>query len=208
MTHAQISALTFGLVAFVSIWAVILVPQVFLHLTRYGRVNFRKVISTAAVTGYTCLGLAVVLLPLPGPNTPRLEDTVQLVPFQWVADINTELTRHGLSAAHALGTLTFQQMALNVLLFVPLGVFARLLWRRGLIGATAIGFAVSLFVEVTQLTANYGTAPYAYRMFDVDDLITNSVGASAGWLLAALALTLLSHRARTSTKTVDYAHVS
>jgi glycopeptide antibiotics resistance protein len=208
MTHAQISALRFGLIAFVSIWAVIGVPQVFLHLSRYGHVNFRRVISTAAVTGYACLGPAVVLLPLPGPDTPRLEDTVQLVPFQWVADINTELTRHGLSAAHALGTLTFQQMVLNVLLFVPLGVFARLLWRRSLTGATTIGFAISLFVEVTQLTANYGTAPFAYRMFDVDDLITNSLGSSIGWLLAVLTLALLSHRAHTSHKAGYYAHVS
>ena len=36
---------------------------------------------------YSCLGFAAVLLPPPGPDTPRLEQIVQLVPFRWVQDI-------------------------------------------------------------------------------------------------------------------------
>ena len=38
--------------------------------------------------------------------------------------------------------------------FVPLWIFARLLWRRGFVGAVVLGFACSLLIEVTQLTAN------------------------------------------------------
>jgi glycopeptide antibiotics resistance protein len=57
---------------------------------------------------------------------------VQLHPFQWIADVHTELVNHGLSEAHALTTVAFQQVAMNVLLLFPLGVFARLLWKRGL----------------------------------------------------------------------------
>jgi glycopeptide antibiotics resistance protein len=191
MTSAQVTALTTGLLAFLAIWATVLVPQLVMQRARFGRIVFGRVATTAAVLCYTCLALAVVFLPLPGPRTPQLTQTIQLVPFQWITDARMDATGPGL--LHALSTTAFEQMALNVVLFVPLGIFARLLWRRGLVGTTLLGFACSLFVEVTQLTANWGTAPFQYRIFDVDDLITNTSGAALGWLAGALYLVLRVH---------------
>ncbi|MDT7726935.1 MAG: hypothetical protein QOI21_3511 [Actinomycetota bacterium] len=190
MTHAQVTALTDGLLAFFAVWATILIPQLILHYGRFGRVDLRRMITTAVLTLYACLALAVVFLPLPGPNTKHPSQTVQLQPFQWIADTHAELLKHGLSSAYALTTLTFQQVALNVLLFVPLGLFARVLWKRGLIGTTLIGFAISLMIEITQVTANFGTAPFVYRIFDVDDLLNNTAGAMLGWVIGALFLAL------------------
>ncbi|MYW91888.1 VanZ family protein [Amycolatopsis rubida] len=190
MTNAQVTALQYGFIGFLAGWATILVPQLVLQVARYGHVRLRGLVTTAAVVFYACMALAVVFLPLPGPNSRRLEQTVQLEPFQWIADIHTELVKHGLSAADWFTTQTFQQAAMNVLLFVPLGFFARVLWRRGLVGALAIGFAASLAVEITQLTANFGTAPFVYRIFDVDDLMTNTFGSGLGWLAGALLLAL------------------
>jgi glycopeptide antibiotics resistance protein len=193
MTNAQVTALTYGLIAFLAAWVTILVPQLITHHARFGRVDLRRVGTTAAVTLYACLTLAVVFLPLPGPGTKRLSQTVQLHPFQWIEDIHTELLKHGLSGSHALTgltTLTFQQVTMNVLLFVPLGVFARVLWKRGLIGTLLIGFTASLLIEITQLSANFGTAPFVYRIFDVDDLINNTSGAVLGWIAGALLLAL------------------
>ncbi|WP_158879476.1 VanZ family protein [Amycolatopsis anabasis] len=201
MTNAQVIALEYGLLGFVAIWATVLVPQLLVHHSRFGRVDFRRVTATGALILYGCLAVAVVLLPLPGPHTRRLEQTVQLVPFQWITDVGTELHRHDLAAGfeNAFRTLAFEQAAMNVLLFVPLGIFARLLWRRGFTGATAIGFAASLAIEITQLTANFGTAPFVYRIFDVDDMITNTTGAALGWTAAALFLALR----RTKVSAVD-----
>jgi glycopeptide antibiotics resistance protein len=188
MTNAQVTALTYGMIAFLAVWATILIPQLITHLARFGRVDLRRVGKTAVVSLYACMTLAVVFLPLPGPGTKRLSQTVQLHPFQWIQDIHTELLKHGLSASHALTTLTFQQVAMNVLLFVPLGLFARVLWKRGLIGTLLIGFTASLLIEITQLSANFGTAPFVYRVFDVDDLINNTLGAVLGWIAGALFL--------------------
>ncbi|MGW4394412.1 VanZ family protein [Amycolatopsis nivea] len=190
MTNAQVTALQYGFIGFLAVWATILVPQLVLQFARHGRPQLRGLATTAAVVFYACMALAVVFLPLPGPHSRRLEQTVQLQPFQWIADIHTELVKHGLSAADWFTTQTFQQAAMNVLLFVPLGFFARVLWRRGLVGALAIGFAASLAVEITQLTANFGTAPFVYRIFDVDDLMTNTFGSGLGWLAGALLLAL------------------
>jgi glycopeptide antibiotics resistance protein len=155
----------------------------------------RRVLAGGACTLYACLGLAVVLLPLPHPGTPRLRQTVQLVPFQWITDATAELHYDGLSPIHAFSTLAFEQAAMNVLLFVPLGIFARILWRRGFAGSLLLGFGVSFAIELTQLTANFGTAPYAYRIFDVDDMITNTSGTVLGWVAATLFVLL---RASTS----------
>nr|WP_042195891.1 VanZ family protein [Kibdelosporangium sp. MJ126-NF4]CEL22289.1 Glycopeptide antibiotics resistance protein [Kibdelosporangium sp. MJ126-NF4]CTQ93071.1 Glycopeptide antibiotics resistance protein [Kibdelosporangium sp. MJ126-NF4] len=162
MTASQLTAIHFGLIGFAVIW-----PAALLALR--GRV--RPVVS-GVVTLYAVLALAVVFLPLPGPHTPRLRQTIQLVPFQWVLD-----TVGG-------DIMAVKQVFLNVLLFVPLGFFARMLWRRSARQAVLIGFAVSLLIEVTQLSGNFGTAPFVYRIFDVDDLMTNTFGALTGYLLA------------------------
>ncbi|PXY31546.1 VanZ family protein [Prauserella muralis] len=190
MTTAQQTALVYGLLGFCVVWGIVLVPQLISHYARFGRVLGRRVAATAAVTLYGCLAVAVVLLPLPGPGTNRLSQTVQLVPLQWVSDVGTELARHGEPSSHALFTLAFQQVAMNVLLFVPLGLFARLLWRRGLAGTVLLGFGASLAIEITQVTANFGTAPFVYRIFDVDDLLNNTAGALLGWVVAALFVAL------------------
>lgn len=77
-----------------------------------------------------------------------------------------------------------QQVLLNVLLFVPLGVFVRLVLRRGVVVATLSGLAMSLAIEMTQRTGVWGFYDCAYRRFDVDDLVVNTLGALAGALLS------------------------
>jgi len=70
-----------------------------------------------------------------------------------------------------------QNLAGNVLLFMPLGFFLPLL-RPQSNGAVRVGAAVagsSLLLEVIQLLTGLGG-------FDVDDLILNVLGGLMGWL--------------------------
>lgn len=66
---------------------------------------------------------------------------------------------------------------LNVVLFLPFGLLSPWFcdrmagWKKVLAG----GFALSLLIEVSQLLNNRST--------DVDDLILNTLGALAGWVL-------------------------
>lgn len=154
------------------------------------KAQIRRVVASGAVLLYGCLVAAAVFLPLPGPTTPRPTQTIQLVPVQWIDDVHRELRTQGLSWVHAYATPAFQGATLNVLLFVPLGILARVLFKRGFVGTALLGFACSLLVEATQLTANWGTAPFQYRIFDVDDLLNNTGGATLGWLAGALFLSL------------------
>lgn len=79
----------------------------------------------------------------------------------------------------------FLQVALNVLLFVPLGYYVRRVLRRGVVVATLLGLGTSLLIETTQLTGVWSVYDCAYRLFDVDDLIINTLGALGGSLLSA-----------------------
>jgi glycopeptide antibiotics resistance protein len=63
------------------------------------------------------------------------------------------------------------------LLFIPFGFFLPLLWEqyRPLWKTVSCGFLLSLAIELSQL--------FNHRISDIDDLLTNTLGAFAGWLL-------------------------
>ena len=82
----------------------------------------------------------------------------------------------------------FLQLALNLLLFVPLGFFLRVILKRGFVVAGLVGLAVSLLIETTQLTGVWTLYDCPYRLFDVDDLLVNTTGAVAGSLLSVIAV--------------------
>ncbi|WP_052371485.1 VanZ family protein [Amycolatopsis taiwanensis] len=161
--------------------------------------QLRRLVAAISVLVYACFVASAVFFPLPGPYTTPPSQGLQLVPFQWVDDVCRELRYTGFSLTDVFTAPAFEGTALNVLLFVPLGIFARMLFKRGFVGTMLIGFACSLFIETTQLTANWGTARFQYRIFDVDDLINNTVGATLGWIAAALFLALVGATRRADT---------
>lgn len=64
----------------------------------------------------------------------------------------------------------------NVALFLPMGVFSPLLFKRTdrFWSILKVGFLASLSFEVFQLVTGFG-------VFDVDDLILNTLGTLLGW---------------------------
>lgn len=126
------------------------------------------------------------LLPLPDPDDIQCT-SAQLTPFQVLEDIRTTAAATGASLPH---NPAFMQVVLNVLLFMPLGYFLRVLWGRGVIVSTATGLAVSAMIETTQITGVWGIYPCPYRLFDVDDLLANTSGAFLGAVLISLLLQL------------------
>ena len=119
------------------------------------------------------------VLPLPDPAAIRCAGSNTDV-TALAADVREALVRAGAADTDA----ALWPLLLNVLLFVPLGFLLRVLADRGVVAAVVVGFAVSAFVEVTQLTGVWSLYPCAYRMFDMDDLLTNTLGAVLGSLLA------------------------
>ncbi len=80
---------------------------------------------------------------------------------------------------------------LNVLVFVPPALLLAVLgWR--LLAVIAAAFATSFTIEVAQYVTDWG------RTADVNDLITNTVGATVGWLVARLLMSVRRERAASS----------
>jgi len=69
------------------------------------------------------------------------------------------------------------ELALNILIFIPLGRYAGILFKRWRIGKTILlSFLTSLLFEVLQLI-------YKIGIFDTADLINNTLGGAIGLTL-------------------------
>ncbi|MDR1442068.1 MAG: VanZ family protein [Bifidobacteriaceae bacterium] len=169
-------AITLGLLLAV----VTFTPLVALAYRRYHRLTWRYVLAWVAFLIYFMAIWAYTLFPFPGPGPVRCVRP-QLVPLYSVRDaLNYP---HG-SLGQLLDNPVVAQSTLNVALFVPLGVFISIIWRRGPFISMLAGAGLSLFVETTQLTGVWWLYPCAYRVFDTDDLITNTTGALIGGVVA------------------------
>lgn len=67
---------------------------------------------------------------------------------------------------------------LNIFLFIPFGFFVAILYGKGnsFLHVLLIGFSFSLLIEVSQLFTYY-------RITDVTDLITNTLGTALGFIV-------------------------
>lgn len=87
----------------------------------------------------------------------EMKERINLIPFSTKIDI--------------IGYL------LNVVMFVPLGFFVPLIWKQmdKLSSSILVGATFSILIELSQLLS--------YRGTDIDDLITNTLGAAIGYLI-------------------------
>ncbi len=160
------------------------VPYVAHQYRQRGTVGAGQLLLGGAVALYL-VGLAfAVILPL-RPVSPDFcslyGGDVYLSPLRVFDEIRAEAAG---SLGHALRSQIFQQVVLNVALFVPLGMFVRHIFGRGIAATIAIGFGVSMLIELTQLTGNWFIYPCAYRFFDSVDLLSNTTGAAIGAVIA------------------------
>lgn len=191
-------------VIFILVGLVLMIPWLIYCYRKYGYLSVWASIVTYSFVFYMLAALFLVLLPLPATrDTCSLQpsDTVHytLFPFSFIRDImsNSSVVWSQPSTYGRLLTQPASIQALfNFLLLMPFGVYLRYFfnqrsyWKR----AFGLGFLLSLFYEITQLTGVYGIYNCPYRIFDVDDLILNSTGALVGFLLAPTLLALFPSR--------------
>jgi len=71
----------------------------------------------------------------------------------------------------------------NIVLFIPLGIFLALLFKKKLLGIMAIAFLSSFLIESLQFGSRYFGY---YRHIDIDDVLLNTSGAVLGYALLPL----------------------
>lgn len=126
--------------------------------------DFRKTAAYYIFSLYLCAVYALV--GLPNIAYVRFELRGNLIPF--------------------LGMINgLRDYILNILLFVPLGIFLPLLWNhyRTMKHTLLFGFGMSFAIELLQICT--------YRASDVNDLITNTAGVLLGYGLSKILLHFL-----------------
>ncbi|WP_198535062.1 VanZ family protein [Streptomyces natalensis] len=164
-------------------------PTAIVLYRRHGVMTRWRVLSLYGGVYYALTAFCMTIVPLPRPAVdvctayPTFAHP-QLTPGVAFTDIWKEAHHHATLNALILNNPAFWQTVFNLILLLPLGLFVRIHFRRGLAAATAAGFTASLFFELTQYTGLWGLYDCPYRLFAVDDLIANTAGAALGWVVA------------------------
>jgi glycopeptide antibiotics resistance protein len=181
--------------AFFGILAVLLfAPWIHAQYRAFGRMRGWPAVVSMATVLYGCALVAFTLFPLPdfaGTFCARRADLAywQTKPFGSLDDIALYANDHSILQTLTSGVVL--QVVMNVVFFVPLGVLVSYRWRRSLWVAILASAGVSLAIELTQGTGLWGLAPCPYRLADVDDLLTNTMGGAIGWFVGLACRRLL-----------------
>lgn len=181
--------------------AALLITMPFLihHYRKFGSITFPRVFLVYSFVLYLMCAYFLVILPLPDKaEVAKLTSpTTQLLPFSFFRELSRE-TDFLLTAPStwfpALTSNFTLQFVFNIALLFPLGFYLRYYFRRKALGTAVACFCVSLFFELTQLSGLYGIYPRPYRLFDVDDLLCNTLGGMLGYFITGIFLKILPDR--------------
>lgn len=181
-----------AVIIFPFVAALITIPFIVYQYRKYNYYNkFRAFILYTFILFLMC-AYFLIILPFPKirdvaslqlPGTKHY----QIVPFNFVFDImkdNHINSSNPLAYLKILKQRSFLQVAFNAILLLPLGVYLRYYFKKSLKSTLIITFLLSLFFEITQLTAVFGYFNAPYRLFDVDDLILNTLSGYIGYVIA------------------------
>lgn len=190
--------LVFALIAFLGT-----VPWTIYQYRKHGYFSFWRNVVIFSFIYYGLTAFFLVSLPLPQNrnNDVVFKDHVytQLKPLNMLSNfqqvpgfIPTQIRTYPI----LFKSFTFLEVFFNIALLFPLGVYLRYFLKKAKKWYVALGFvfATTLFFEVSQLTALFGYYAHPYRLFDVDDLLTNTIGGMLGFLMAPLLLKLIPSR--------------
>ena len=137
---------------------------------------------------YMLCVIGLVFFPLPGMTgaMPQTGYGVQLVPFQFVKDIIREsplVLNQPSTYLPAVLDWAVLQVVFNVIMMIPFGMYLRFNFRFTGGEVAVASFMFSCFIEIGQMTGLFFAFPQAYRLGDVDDLITNTLGGLIGYVM-------------------------
>ena len=189
-----------ALIIFMLLGFLLIIPWLIYNYRKYGYLSIWQSLVVYSFAYYMLTAFFLVILPLPATRdtcSMQPADTVHysLIPFTFLKDIisgSSVVLSQPSTYIRLLTQTAFIQAVFNFLLLLPFGVYLRYFFNKRLHWKKAfgLGFALSLFYEVTQITGIYGIYNCPYRIFDVDDLLLNSTGALFGFLLAPILLAL------------------
>ena len=162
-------------------------PYVIYNFRKYGSALWlRSLIVYSFILYIICISFLVVL-PLPSKEyvSKLTSPRAQLIPFTFIKDLIKEAnlsTTNGI-LAYINNPALFQFM-FNILMLLPFGIYLHYYFECSFKKTVLFSFLLSLFFEITQLTGLFFIYPRGYRLFDVDDLLANTLGGLIGYYVA------------------------
>lgn len=196
-----------ALITFPIIAAALTIPYILIQYMRYGSVSALRSLIMFSFIFYLQTAFYLTVLPLPSPEAV-LNSTgpfMQLIPFHFVYDFiqNTALNLFAPSTyLHALTQGVFIQPLFNIVLTIPFGIYLAYYFKKSMAATAFFTLLLSLFFELTQLSGLFGFYAHPYRLFDVDDLILNTLGGVIGFLIFRVFANILPSRDEIDRKNV------
>lgn len=181
--RAYLFPIQMGFIIFPILAALFTLPYMIYQYRKYGAMLFTRILIVYSMILYVLCAYFMVILPLPKEDVPRLQQTMQLIPFHFIDEISK---RSFSSMMSFIRCPQVYQAFFNLLLTLPLGVYLKYYFQKKWYHAFCYGFLFSLSFELLQLTGLLGIYRYPYRLFDVDDLIVNTAGTVLGFIITPL----------------------
>ena len=164
-------------------------PYLLHEYRKYGAILFLRTLMAYSFILYMMCAYFLIILPLPPVEEVAnyTSPWLQLKPFNELLDVFRELrddlAEHA-SVKEIVKNSALFQIVFNILLTVPFGIYLRYFFKASRKKTVILTLSLSLFYELTQLSGLYFIYPRPYRLADVDDLITNTLGGYLGYLIA------------------------
>ena len=177
----MIAARFFPLVAFV-----VTLPYIIVQYHRYGSILVLRMVFLYSFVLYIMCATLLTMLPTPATASDAVaqQQAPQYIPLSsirgWLAATHFDLLSPSTWKGTFYNRLAFYILA-NVVMTVPLGMYLRYYFEFSFGKTVVITLGYSLILELIQLSGLFGLYPVAYRMFDVDDLLTNTLGGVIGY---------------------------
>lgn len=166
-------------------------PFLIYYYRKYGQLGKLRSLILYSFVFYLLCAYYLVILPLPSISavaqltSPRYE----LHLFQsWHNFINQTVLQlnHPSTYLPAMKQSVFLEPVFNIFLLFPFGIYCRYYFKFSIGKTILASFCLSLFFELTQLSGLYFIYPRPYRLFDVNDLLHNTIGGTLGFVCAPL----------------------
>lgn len=206
--ESYIEPIKIAILVFPFIALLISVPFILIQYHKYGSNSFLRALIVYSFTLYYLCAYFLVILPLPKISEVALLTTpkVQLIPFSFIIDFINNTSFNLFDIHTYIKTLTesyFYVPMYNILLTLPFGIYLRYYFKCNLKKVILYTFLLSLFFELTQVTGLYYIYPRGYRLFDVDDLLLNTLGGIVGYLIAKPIISVLPTRDKIDEESIE-----
>jgi glycopeptide antibiotics resistance protein len=194
-----INSILTAIVCFPILSLILTLPFLVYYYRKYGSISFLRGIIFYSFCFYLLCTYFLIILPL-----PRIEEVANytgkiynLKPFYFVPDFITSETFDPSNIKTYLlffKNSKYMEALFNILLTIPFGIYLRYYFKCNTLKTIGLSFLLSLFFELTQLTGLYFIYPRPYRLFDINDLINNTLGGTIGYIIAPILNLILPSR--------------